>query len=323
VKSAPTPAQKSNCRMLVKILGSAAGGGFPQWNCACTNCRRVRNGTLRGKPRTQSQIALTGNGTQWCLLNASPDLRAQILANPELQPNARLRESPIMAVVLTSADVDHVAGLLHLREFQPLRIFSTESVARILTEDNTIFRALQRGPEQVSWQRICPGEGFELESAPDSDTGIRCEPLALPGDFPTYAGRDRRSARVAGEAVLGLVVESSDGRRMIFMPGVAELDDSLLAQLESCDDLLFDGTFWSEDELIRILGNGPTASEMGHMPISGPKGSLARLGYVKRPRKIFIHVNNTNPILDEESPERGEVVAAGWEVAEDGWEIRL
>jgi pyrroloquinoline quinone biosynthesis protein B len=309
--------------MRVKILGSAAGGGFPQWNCACSNCRRIRHGSFRGKPRTQSQIALTGNGARWCLLNASPDLRFQILSCPELQPKTGVRESPIAAVVLTSADVDHVAGLLHLREFQPLRIYSTDSVARVLTEDNSIFRALQQVPEQASWQRIRPGESFKLEPDGAAAAAIHCEPFALPGALPAYAGSDRRNKSAAGEAVLGLSLSTLAGKQLIYMPSVAGVDDSLLARLDACDVLLFDGTFWSDDELVRIRGSGRTANDMGHMPISGPKGSLARLAPLKRPRRIFIHVNNTNPILDEESPERREVVAAGWEVAEDGWEVAL
>lgn len=309
--------------MRVKILGSAAGGGFPQWNCACSNCRGIRNGTLRGSPRTQSQIAVTTTGAQWCLLNASPDLRSQILASPALQPKTGVRASPIVAVVLTSADVDHVAGLLHLREFQPLRIYATDSVARLLTEDNSIFRALQQVPEQASWQRIRPSEQFNLKVDGGSTAAICCEPFALPGELPAYAGSDRRNKSAAGEAVLGLSLTAPPGKQLAYLPSVAGVDDSLLARLDACDVLLFDGTFWSDDELVRIRGSGRTAGEMGHLPISGPRGSLAQLAHLKRPRKIFVHVNNTNPILDEESPERREVVAAGWEVAEDGWEITL
>ncbi len=310
--------------MRVKILGSAAGGGFPQWNCACANCSRLRRGTLQGKARSQTQVAISPDGDCWYLLDASPDLRTQVGVTPELQPRAAPRHTPIGAIILTGADVDHVLGLLHLREFQPLRIYATASVQRILTEDNSIMSALQQLPQQAVWTQIRPGESFELEPLGSRPAGLRCEPVTMPGSYPAYVNGDRRAKCAADEAVLALMIEPvAGGKRLLYMPQLARLDKSWLPWFEACDLLLLDGTFWTEDELTRTLGGGKTASQMGHVPISGPHGSLMQLSSVKHPRKVFIHVNNTNPVLDEDSPEYRQVAAAGWEVAEDGWEFEL
>ncbi len=315
--------------MRVKILGSAAGGGFPQWNCACRNCSGVRNGAVRAKPRSQTQVAISQTGKCWCLLNASPDLRSQILNSPELQPRAGqgTRDSPIACVAITGADVDQVAGLLHLREFQPLQIYATGSVRRILIEENPIFRALQQVPNQAAWRELPANQEFQLDCGDARCDGFLSESISIAGDFPGYASGITNSTAVRvrknDEAVEGLILASTAGKKLAYMPNVAKLEDSWLPRLDACQTLLFDGTFWDDDELIRIRGEGKSAREMGHIPISGPEGSLERLAKLTHPRKIYIHVNNTNPILDEDSRERQRVAAAGWEIAEDGWDFEL
>jgi pyrroloquinoline quinone biosynthesis protein B len=307
--------------MRVKILGSAAGGAFPQWNCSCANCRAVRTGTFRGKPRTQTQVAITQDGQSWFLLGASPDLRAQIEATPELHPREGFRQSPIAGVVLANADVDHVLGLLLLRELQPLRIHATTSVCSILREDNSMFAMLQRVPNQAVWSEFQSGTEFSLCSAHGEDLGIRCRAFSLSTHYSAYVRPERRSQLTPGEASLGFMVESQSGFRFAYMPAVPHLEDALIQQLNSCDVLLFDGTFWSDDELIRVQGgSGQTATQMGHIPV---ENILAKLAGVRHPRKIFLHINNTNPILDEASPQHRQVQDAGWEIAEDGWQFDL
>ncbi len=306
--------------MQVKILGSAAGGAFPQWNCACSNCRSVRSGTFHGKPRSQTQIAITENGRSWFLLGASPDLRAQIESAPELHPREGVRQSPIAGVVLASADLDHVLGLLLLRELQPLRIYATASVRRILVEDNSMFGMLHRIPDQAKWIDFESGKEFPLCDAQGEDSGLRCQAWPLGSHYPPYATAERQSRLSPGEASLGLIINLKSGSRFAYMPAVPHIDDALLEQLDACDVLLFDGTFWSDDELIRIQGSAQTARQMGHIPV---ENVLQKLAGVRHPRKIFLHINNTNPMLDEASPEHRRVRDAGWEIAEDGWQFDL
>jgi pyrroloquinoline quinone biosynthesis protein B len=322
--------------MHLRILGSAAGGGFPQWNCACRNCRAVRAGSFQGKARTQAQVAVSGNGRSWFLLGGSPDLRQQIEATPALQPSEGVRQSPIAGVVLASVDLDHVLGLLLLRELQPLRIYGTPSVLGILREDNSVFGMLNRVPEQAVWTEILPGQKFRIENAHGSDSGLSCTAISLGSHYPPYVanqgfanpessnhGSSNQRSLVPNEASLGLIVESASGVRLAYMPAVPTIDDALLELLESVSVVMFDGTFWSEDELIRIQGGGQTAGEMGHIPVGSVGGSLQKLHELRRPRRIYLHINNTNPMLDESGPEFRAVRDAGWEIAEDGWELKL
>lgn len=306
--------------MLAKILGSAAGGAFPQWNCACPNCRALRAGTFRGKPRSQTQISISQNGISWFLVGASPDLRTQIEAAPELHPREGLRQSPINGVVLGNADLDHVLGLLLLRELQPLRVYATASVGKILQEDNSVFRMLQRVSRQVVWDRIPLDSQFSLRDAEGKDSGLRCRAISLGTHYPAYVASERQTQLASDEASLGFVIESDSGKRMAYMPAVPEVSDRLLQEINACDVLFFDGTFWSDDELIRVQSSGQSAREMGHVPV---KETLSRLAEVRHPRKIFLHINNTNPMLDEASPQYRQVRGAGWEVAEDGWQFDL
>lgn len=314
--------------MRVKILGSAAGGGFPQWNCACQNCRFLRAGTFQGKARTQTQVAISADSRSWFLLGASPDLRWQIESTPELQareqPSEKApRDSPIGGVVLLNADIDHVLGLLLLRELQPLRVHATKSVRRILTKDNSMFAMLQRVPNQVSWIEFMPGAQFSLLSPTGEDSGLRCRAIPLGSHFPAYVSPPRRSQLDPLESTLGLIVESSSGKRLAFLPAVPQIDRNVSKVLDSADLILFDGTFWTDDELISTKSSGQSSWDMGHIPVSSPAGSLEKLAHLGHGRKIYIHINNTNPMLNEAGPEYRQVREAGMEIAEDGWEFEI
>jgi len=308
--------------MQILILGSAAGGGFPQWNCACPNCQRLRSGTFPGKCRTQTQVAVSNDGKVWFLLNASPDLRLQIEATPALHPRDGTRSSPIAGVVLTGADIDQVAGLLSLRELQRFRVYCTPSVGRIVRDHNSMFTMLNRISVQAEWTNVPIQGSFPLTTVDSQDSGLCCEAFSLTTRYPTYVGS--KAAELAGEqASLGLKISALSGGKLAYLPTVGKVDDALLQHLDDADLVLFDGTFWSDDELIKIQGSGATAREMGHIAVGGTNGTLNQLADLKHPRKVFIHVNNTNPMLDESSPEHAQVRAAGWEIAEDGWQFKL
>ena len=280
----------------------------------------------------QAQIAVSGDGESWFLLGASPDLRSQIEATPELHPRTGVRQSPISGVVLTSADLDHVLGLLLLRELQPLQVFSTMSVLHVLRRDNSFFGMLQRIPRQVEWSTFVPATDFELMSSNGDRSGLVCTPVPLGTRYPAYVTQSRVEQLRPEDAVTGLIVESSGeslmtgesgGQRLAYLSAVGHIDDALIETLRGVDVLLFDGTFWSDDELIRVESSGATARQMGHVPVGGPDGSLRRLARVRAKKKIFIHINNTNPMLNEASAEYREVRDAGWELAEDGWQCTL
>jgi pyrroloquinoline quinone biosynthesis protein B len=306
--------------MRVKILGSAAGGAFPQWNCACANCQAIRTGTLRGKARSQTQVAIGEKSGSWFLLGASPDLRAQVEATPELHPREGMRQSPIDGVVLASADVDHIFGLLLLRELQPLRVYATASVLRIVNDDNSMFRMLQRIPDQVVWTQFHSSQEFSLYNSRGENSGIKCQSRSLSTHYPAYVTAGRQSQLALDEASLGFFIQSSSKKRLAYFPAVPQLGDGLLEEFDRCDLLFFDGTFWSNDELKRVQGAAQTARQMGHIPV---EETLTKLAEVRRPRKMFLHINNTNPMLDEASAQYRQVRSAGWEVAEDGWQFDL
>jgi len=309
--------------MRVKILGSAAGGAFPQWNCACANCCAVRAGTFHGKPRSQTQVAITEDGLSWFLLGASPDLRSQIEATPELHPQGGLRHSPITGIALANADLDHILGLLLLRELQPLRIHSTASVRRILREDNSMFGMLHRIPDQMVWTDFESGKEFPLRDARGKDSALRCRAWSLSAHYPAYVTAERQSQLSEGDASFGFFIQSNSGSRLAFLAAVPKVDDALIAELDNCEVVLFDGTFFSNTELTGVNDDprtGPTAQQMGHVPV---EETLVELAGLRRPRKIFLHINNTNPMLDEASPQHRQVRDAGWEIAEDGWQFDL
>lgn len=310
--------------MRVKVLGSAAGGGFPQWNCACSNCSRVRGGVFHGHARTQTQLSVTADRESWFLANASPDLRQQILATPELAPVVGQRSSPIVGVVLTSADVDAVMGLLHLREFQPLRIYSTRGIRRIVTEENSLFRTLERSEPPVEWCDLPLGKEVALAAAHSSSTGaeLRCTAVPLNGAYPEYVDTALRKTLAPDEAVIALVV-SAGPKKLFFAPGLPPSSGDWKAYVRASELTLIDGTFWTDDELIAVRGGGRTAREMGHVPLSGSGGLLNELQAETATRRVAIHINNTNPVLDEDSAEHRAMLDAGWEIARDGMEFVL
>jgi pyrroloquinoline quinone biosynthesis protein B len=301
----------------LKLIGTAAGGGVPQWNCACSVCQLCRSNPQRVTPRLQTQAVFSSDARRWFLINASPDLRLQIEGNPELHPSpdraasgGNRRGTPICGIVLTGADLDQVIGVLLLREFQPLTIYATPLVRRVL-ESNSFFQMLRRVRNQLTWADISPGVPFLLD-------GVTCLPIPLGGSLPYYA-REFETGE-AGQASLGLVLES-DGRRVAYTPSLPEITQEWLDVYSSCDVILVDGTFWSDNELNRTHAATPNARDIGHLPISGDDGTIALLRTVTRPRKVFVHINNTNPILDRQSPEHAFVRNAGWEVASDGWRL--
>jgi pyrroloquinoline quinone biosynthesis protein B len=311
--------------MRVTVLGSAAGGGFPQWNCACPNCSRLRAGRLTSQARSQAQVVVCPNARECYLLNASPDLRTQILASPLLAPAKPPRHTPVTGVVLTSADVDSVAGLLHLREFQPLHIYATRSVRRTVLEENRIFRVLERANPPAIWQDVPLNIWFPLGAvnASSGESSVRCLMVPLGSAYPDYVSEDLRHSLSPGEAVIGLVL--AHGSKQIFYapalpPGRSE---DWKEWARSSDLCLLDGTFWDENELISAGVGSKTAREIGHVPLSGAGGLLEESDSPKRGRRVLIHINNTNPILDEESLEHREVRDAGWEIAYDGMQFEL
>jgi len=310
--------------MIIRVLGSAAGGGFPQWNCACANCSRLRAGYFAVRARSQAQVAVFLPSGGCFLLNASPDLRTQIVSTPQLSPSHSPRHTPILGVILTSADVDSVAGLLHLREFQPLRIFATRSVRRIVQEENRIFRVLERANPPAFWQDVSLGDRFPLETGNNTagECPTQCQMVSLGGAYPDYVSDELRKSLPAGEAVVGLVVTQSE-KLFFYAPTLPGNSTGWNAVAQSSDACLVDGTFWDENELISSGVGSKTAKEIGHTSLSGETGLLRQFGGVAGGRRILIHINNTNPILNEASPENRQVRDAGWEISYDGMEIEL
>jgi pyrroloquinoline quinone biosynthesis protein B len=306
--------------MHVRILGAAAGGGFPQWNSNAAGCRRARAGDPRARPRTQASIAVSADESQWFLFNASPDLRQQIEASPCLQPREGLRSSPIAGVVLTGGDVDAIAGLLTLRERHAFTLYGTAEMHRIL-EQNPIFDVLAR---DVVARRCLESATPVMLTLPDgSPSGLSVELFPIPGKVPLYL---EETTGVPPLAETGTTVGAtvSDGRRRLyFIPGCAGMTDALARRLHGADLVLFDGTLWTDDEMLRAGVGNKTGLRMGHMSVSGPNGTIAAFRPLEVHRKVLLHINNSNPILLDDSPERAEVEAAGWEVAYDGMELHL
>jgi pyrroloquinoline quinone biosynthesis protein B len=309
--------------MLVKVLGSAAGGGFPQWNCGCANCRGLRAGTLKGRPRTQAQVAVSPAQGSWILLGASPDLRQQLLNDPEFAPPEKLRSTPIASVILTSADLDCVLGLLHLREFQPLRIYATPAVRRILCEENSFFRALERSQPPVAWKNLPLNQKISISPATATrEMALLCRAVSLGGEFPDYVSEGLGRSLPKDEAVIGLELAQGE-RKLFYAPTLPGHGNDWKKHVASSQVALLDGTFWTDDELSQILGNGRTARQIGHLPLSGAGGLLEQLKNTRSARRILIHLNNTNPALDEESAATRTLRDAGWEIAYDGMEFEL
>jgi pyrroloquinoline quinone biosynthesis protein B len=311
--------------MKVKILGSAAGGGFPQWNCACRNCSRLRTGKFHAKPRTQTQIAFSPDDRVWFLVGASPDLRAQILSSPELAPHADAPGlSPIGGVFLPSADVDAVMGLLHLREFQTFFVFATPAVQCVLKTENRMFKVLERGDSPVQWQVLSNSGrlGCHLSASPSESPSFVCNTISLGGLFPDYVSEEFLRAAAPEDATLGFLFEQ-DGKKLFIATSLSGENPEWKKLAATADVTLIDGTFWSNDELLRTRRTNRTAREIGHLPLSGAGGLLEQFPANATGRKILIHINNTNPILDEDSPEHRAVLEAGFEIAYDGLNFSL
>ena len=308
--------------MHVRVLGSAAGGGYPQWNCNHPNSRRARDHDLAAPQRTQSSLAVSADGAGWALFNASPDLRQQINDNDILQPQRALRESPINAVVLTNADVDHVAGLLNLRESQPLRLYGTGRVLSVL-EANSIFNVLN--PKFVTREPLILDQELELMRPDGSALGVSVLPFAVPGKVALWLEDEKQGANfgTVDEDTIALEVREQGHTRFFYIPACARMTAALAKRIRGAELVFFDGTLWVDDEMIRDGVGIKTGQRMGHMSVSGEAGTLAALADLEIGRKVFIHINTTNPILIADTAERGEVEAAGWEVPFDGMEIEL
>jgi len=306
--------------MLIRVLGSAAGGGFPQWNCGCPNCRGVRAGDVQVTARTQECVAVSTDSTQWFLLNCSPEIRQQIESFPPLHPRGP-RHSPIAAILLTNGDLDHCLGLLSLRESHPLVIYATDRLRRGFTDGNVLYRTLDRFPGQVTWRALKLGREEELADVEGRPSGLLVEAVAMPGKLPIHLEADGTSD--PEDSVGFRIREHATGRILAYLSGVGGVTDAVRRAVEDADCVFFDGTFWSSDELPGLGLGTKRAEQMAHLPVGGPDGSLARLHGLAAPRRIFIHVNNTNPLLRDDSPERATVEAAGWEVARDGMEVRI
>jgi pyrroloquinoline quinone biosynthesis protein B len=302
----------------IRVLGSAAGGGFPQWNCNCPNCRGCRAGTLRGRARTQSSIAVGGSAS-WVLVNASPDVLAQLRANPDLQPGRAIRDSALAAIILVDGQVDHTTGLYMLREsVRPWPIWCTDSTFADLTRGNPVFGVLGYFCG-VDRRRIGLDEaGFTVDAVP----GVRWRALPVASKPAPYS--PNRHSPVAGDNLALIVEDEETGQTAVYAPGLGAMDARVWRAMQSAACVLVDGTFWTDDEMIRLGISTKHARDIGHLPQTGPGGMLDWLDRLpSATRKILIHINNTNPILDEASAESAELARRGVEVAWDGMEIML
>lgn len=306
--------------MLIRVLGSAAGGGFPQWNCGCPNCVGVRRGTLRAVARTQESVAVSADGDSWFLLNASPEIRQQIESFDKLHPRAQ-RDTPIQGIVLTNGDLDHCLGLLSLRESQPLALYSTERILRGFSEGNVLYRTLQRFEGQAKWHALeLGGTEQALRLLNGTESGLTLRAFAAPGKPALHLDQ---STAEAGDNFGVLIRDVKSGKSLAYISAIGASSAEVVAAASSADAVFFDGTFWSSDELIALGASKSRAEDMAHWPISGAGGSLRFLAELGKARRVYIHINNTNPMLRDDSAERAAVHAAGVEVAYDGMELVL
>jgi pyrroloquinoline quinone biosynthesis protein B len=305
--------------MFVRVLGSAAGGGFPQWNCGCPNCAGVRSGTVRAKSRTQECVAVSSDGKSWFLLNASPEIRAQIESFRGLHP-AGLRHTPIAGIALTNGDLDHCLGLLSLRESQPLVVYATERVRQTFVEGNGLYRTLQRFEGQVTWRPLRIEQTVPLTSADGTSSGLSMTAFSVAGKPPLHCVGLAPSEE---DSVALRIEDQRTGGVLAYAAAVRGYSPALDHVARGAGAVFFDGTFWSSDELVALGASNRRAEDMSHWPIGGPEGSLNFLRGLDVPRRIYIHINNSNPILIEDSPEHARVRAERVEVAEDGMELTL
>lgn len=294
----------------VNILGAAAGGGLPQWNCGCENCRLARAGRIPSQ--TQSSLAVSGNGKQWAVLNASPDIRHQLAAAQPLHPTD-LRQLPLASVLVTNGDIDHVAGLLTLREMQPFTLFATQTIHDALA-DNPMFDAVNRS--------VVPRETVALNQMFELAPGLSATLFPVPGKVPLYLEGETVETGLLGENTVGVALSSGE-KTAFYIPGCAMLNDDLRTRLSGAELVLFDGTLWRDDEMIEAGLGKKTGQRMGHMSMSGPEGSIAAFEDLNIGQKVFVHMNNTNPVLRPDSSQRAKAEAAGWFIGQDGMEITL
>jgi len=280
----------------------------------------VREGTISAAPRTQESVAISADGDDWFLLNASPDVHRQIEAFPRLHPRGP-RHSPIRGILLSNGDLDHCLGLLLLREFHPLVVYATDQVRRGFTEGNVLYRTLERFPEQATWRILKLGREEELLGEGGRPSGLSVEAIPAPGKLPVHL--EGRGPADPEQNVGFRIREGAKGRVLAYLPAVGKVTPAVRQALDDADAAFVDGTFWSSDELPSLKLVDKRAEDMAHIPVSGPAGSLAALTGLAARRRILIHINNTNPLLREDSPERGAVAAQGWEVARDGMEMEI
>lgn len=304
--------------MHIRILGSGAGGGFPQWNCNCKNCRSIRAGDFKGTARTQSSIAISSDNEHWVLFNASPDIRAQLESFPPLQPARQVRDTGICAIVVVDAQIDHTTGLLMLREHTaPWDIYCTEAVKDDLTTGFPIFNILEhfRG---VNWHKVDTDQSsFEIPQA----KGLKFTAVPLKSEAPPYS--PHRHNTVPGDNIGMKIEDTATGKSLFYAPGLGEIENHVKSYLQDADCILVDGTMWTNNEMSHEGISDKLASEMGHLDQSSDGGILETLNSLSKPRKVLIHINNTNPILDESSPERVVLNEANIEVSYDGMDIHL
>lgn len=303
--------------MLIHILGSAAGGGFPQWNCNCRNCDGLRKGQINARPRTQSSIAISDGGGNWVLCNASPDIRTQLEQTPVLQPGRHMRDTAIGGIILMDSQIDHTTGLLTLREGCPHQVWCTEMVHEDLTTGFPLFNILDHWNGGLQWNRIELDAGFTIPACP----ALHFTPIPLRSAAPPYS--PHRNNPHPGDNIGLLVRDTNNGSVLFYAPGLGQLSSQVYDAMATADCLLVDGTLWREDEMAHAGVGTKLGSEMGHLPQSGEGGMIEVLNAYPESRRVLIHINNTNPILDEDSPERAELTRHGIEVAHDGLVINL
>lgn len=303
--------------MYIYVLGSAAGGGFPQWNCNCPNCHGVRTGTIQAKARTQSSIAVSENGTDWVLLNASPDIRQQLFEFKAAQPARKLRDTGITSVILMDSQLDHTTGLLTLREGCPMNVWCTAMVHQDLTSGFPVFNMLKHWNGGLQYNEINPKQAFKINGFEN----LEFLPLIIKSAAPPYS--PHRNDPHDGDNIALIIKDHKTQKQLFYAPGLGKIDDQIMQIMQSSDCVMIDGTLWTDDEMQQTGVGTKTGREMGHLYISGEGGSLSYLNQLNTPKKVLIHINNTNPILNENSSQFAELKANGVEVAYDGMQIEL
>ena len=306
----------------ILVLGAAAGGGFPQWNCNCAACRRARSGDKNARPAHQASVAVTADGNNWFVLNAAPDLRQQIAENPQLHPQHGLRHSPIAGTIITNGDIDATAGLLTLREGTAFSIYGHERVLKVLAA-NSVFNVVNR--DIVPRRELPLEKEVPLLLADGSPSGMTCKAFAVPGKVALYLEDTSKEGfgSDVGDTIGLHIREESGGPGFFFISSCARMTPEIAARLKGAELVFFDGTLWSDDEMIKAGMSGKTGARMGHMSMMGENGTIAAFADLDVKRKIFIHINNSNPALLSDSRERAELKAAGWEVPYDGMEVTV